>query len=422
MVYTPLEEAAGSVIKHIPGISKIAAKAPRHGAGLGLQAEVNAVRGFFTKGMKDALETVKQGQSNLDLVYGRQEEFLNREWVDYIGSLHGALKAPTMRAEFERSLQLRTEHAARNGVDITDPMTQLSLQMDAYRDGQRAIFKQDNAVVDAYKRGIAYLKQPVELPDGTKEPRAKALATAAEIMLPVVRIPANIVAETFEHILGPLAHGKILSRLAKEGIENLSADDADILMRSLKKGTLGGAALTLGYLCADQFGGFFQRGKKSEPGEVKYGEARIPGKKLPAVVGGPDVPDWMLDNTFMNTVMVGATARKVADSSVKGESQGIGNGILAGTLGLVDEVPFVREMTEMDKVMTPSQRGKWVDSFVSSLFVPQAATFWAKYKDKDAEGHSIIRDPEGLWQTIQASIPGHGVGPIKGRKDLPEKP
>ena len=53
--FTPVEQAVGSALRHIPGISQIAAKAPREGAGFSLGTEARALaNGWGRAAMKEA--------------------------------------------------------------------------------------------------------------------------------------------------------------------------------------------------------------------------------------------------------------------------------------------------------------------------------------------------------------------------------
>ena len=100
-----MEETVGGVYSQIPGIRGVAARAPREG-GINVDAEAKALTQGFTKGMQDAWNTLRTGHSDLDSLYGRRD-VMPREMIDFLGSVHGALKAPVKRAEFTRSLQKR---------------------------------------------------------------------------------------------------------------------------------------------------------------------------------------------------------------------------------------------------------------------------------------------------------------------------
>ncbi len=136
-------------------------------------------------------------------------------------------------------------------------------------------------------------------------------------------------------------------------------------MRDLKKGSIGAAVLLLGYYNADNIGGFYQPNKKQKQGDVKYGSVRIFGE---------DIPAYLLHNPLLETLQIGATIRKVADSKLRKkdtEKQGIPAGIGAAAMGVSEEIPFVREMFELDKLRNPYTRGAFVKQQAEDLIIPK---------------------------------------------------
>jgi hypothetical protein len=395
MTFTPGEELIGAGLgKVFPGVSS---RAPREGGGLNVRAEARAITDGFTTGMADAWKTLRTGKSDLDVLYGKQGT-LPPSAIDFVGSLHGALKAPVKRNEFARSFQKRIESAMGAGLDATDPAVQTRAAVEAYKDANRSIFMQDNVVVDAYKRAVQALEQPNKA-TGKPSVGGKALATVAKTLLPIVKVPTNIVAETMQYALGTVSGGARLARAYGRGIEKLSPNEADLIMRSLKKGSVGAAVMLLGYLNADQVGGYYQPGKRDEK-DVKFGGVRV---------FGHDVPSYLVHNPLLETLQIGATIRRVADSKLRKkdeDTQGITAGSMAAALGLIEEVPFVRETTEVAKVLDPRQRDRSLGQTAKSIVVPQAVSWAAQKMDTDAAGNPVQRKPEGLLQNIEMGIPG----------------
>lgn len=394
MMSTPLEELAGSVIgKVIPGISE---RAPRQG-GLNVSAEAKAITEGVTAGMADSLRTLKTGRSDLDVLYDKENKIPSTV-ADFFGHLHGALKAPVKRAEFARSFEKRAQFALNNGLDPTDPATQAQIGIAAYKDANRAIFMQDNRVVNAYKRALQALEQPDKL-TGRTPASSKALGTMARTLLPIVKIPTNIVAETIENATGLVTGSARVARAYRAGIENLKPDEADVIMRQLKKGSLGAAVLALGYFGADQIGGYYQQNEKRKPGDVQAGAARI---------FGVNIPPMLLHNPLMECLQIGATVRRIAEHRPRKtsyETEGTAAGIGKAVLGLIEEVPFVGETLDASKLYGPNPGG-YVGNEVRSLVVPQAVQWAAQQTDKDSDGNVIGRKPETLGQSIAVGIPG----------------
>lgn len=391
--FTPGEEAVGAGFS--AAFPKLAEKAPREG-GMSVRAEAKALTQGFTKGMADAAEILKTGKSDLDVLYGPKSP-MPRDAADFLGAVHGALKAPTKRAEFARSFEKRTEWAIRQGLDVSDPVVQSRIALDSYKDANRAIFMQDNRLVSAWKRGLAALEQPNK-DTGRPSPFGKAAATAGKVLFPIVKVPTNIVAETAQYALGSVYGSAKLAQAYARGIENLTPTEADSIMRSLKKGSVGAAGIALGYFAADQIGGYYQPGKRNDR-DVKFGSVRL---------FGLDVPSMLIHNPLLETLQLGATIRRVADSKLRKkdpESQGVGAGVMAAALGLLEEVPFVREPVEMAKVMDPHMRDSAIGQTVESFVVPSGIAWIARQIDKE-HGETVKRKPQGILQHIEEGIPG----------------
>ena len=394
MAFTPVEEAVGSAYsKAFPGL---AGRAPREG-GFSPSAETSAITRGITEGMRDAWDLIRTGESDLDAMYGKTSS-LPGSFLDFFGRVHGALKSSTKRAEFTRSMQKRIEFGRRNGVDVTDPWVQMKMGVEAYKDANRSIFMQDNRVVSAYRRFIGALEQKSKI-TGEVPASGKAAATAARVLLPIVKVPTNIVAETLDYALGTVTGGTRLARAYAKGIDQLKPEEADLIMRQLKKGSLGLAVMTLGFLNPNVVGGYYQRGEKRKPGDAKVGSIQVYGH---------NVPSFLLHNPLLETAQIGATARRVADAhrSRSTEKKWLGEGLYAAAVGLGEEVPFVREMAETTKAFDPTQKNAFWGELGKSLVIPQAVQWIASHYDTNAKGQPIARSPKTTLQHIETGIPG----------------
>ncbi len=402
MVFTPLEEIIGAGIGAV--IPKVASRAPREG-GFNVTAEARAITEGLTRGMSDAAELIKTGKTTLEVLFGkgregavRESDVTPRSVIDFFGEIHGALKAPVKRAEFSRSLEKRMAWNMKQGVDVSDPLVQTRLMVEAYKDANRSIFLQDNVVVNAYNRALTALTER-QRATGKPSNAGKAIATVTKVLLPIVRVPTNIVAETIQTATGLVTGSARLASIIGKETSKINPEQADLVMRELKKGSLGAAVLLVGYFNADSIGGYYQTGKKKDKKDVPYGSIRIEGV---------DVPSYLLHNPLTETLQLGATIRRVAESKLHkkdAEQQGIGSGTWAAALGLIEEVPFVRQQVETAK-MLDSQEGPYArGEFVKSLTVPAAVDFAARKMDTNAQGETIQRKPETVLQHIETGIP-----------------
>jgi hypothetical protein len=382
-----VEEGIGTAISRVaPGL---ASKAARHGE-INIKAEAKSITQAFTQGMKDAWDVLKSGKGNLDLASGKHLS-LPWEWMGIFGQFHGALKAPVKRSEFARSFEKRVAWNIKNGIDVTDPVVHIKIATEAYKDANRSIFMNDNWVTDFYKTSINFFERSTAYPIA-----GKAVTNAARFLLPIVKVPTNIVAETIT--LNPLYTATKLAMALKKGIGNLNPDEADILMRELKKGAIGSFLLAYGYFHPNEFGGYYQKGDKRKTSDVKAGHVRL---------AGIDLPVWATHAPAWEALQIGATIRRVKEQKVKGKEKGIAEGLWAANLGLLEEVPFVDQpMRMVHAVASSKERSKYIGEILKGTFVPGGVSQSAKWADTDAYGNPIQRKPETVLQHVEAGIPG----------------
>lgn len=419
-VYAPIEEVIGGAYsKALPSVAR---RSPSE-AGLNIKAEAKTFTQGLWEGMKESGRMLKMKDKNLHTLYGEHDYPGPANKVDavmqYFGVLHGALKAPVETMGFTRSLEKRVAHAMKNGVDVTNPLIEMDLGLQALKDGKRQIFMQDNRVVTAYKRFIQTLEQPQK---GTGKPTAsgKLGATALKVTFPVVKIPMNIAGEVVQYAAGlAVGGGKvgamhanragILPKVFKKSFESLSPDEADLIMRQLKKGTVGPALILLGYFNPQAIGGYYQPGQKRDPDDVKFGSIKI---------GGYNIPSTFLHNPATEMLQIGATIRRVADSKFKKsdtESRGLIAGMIAASTGVAEEIPFVKQTTEAAQALDPRSLDEFTDEFIKSRAVPGLLQWTANKLDRDNEGNTIKRKPENFFEHIESGIPGLRTEvPLKG--------
>lgn len=354
-VLTPIEEGVGAAIgKALPGLE---ARSPRQGK-LSPEAESKAFASMFTSGMKDAYNNLRMKKSNLDVLNNRNRmRDIPPAWYEYMGFLHAAMKAPIKRAEFERSLAKRIQFARENGQDITDPNVMTALSQSAYVDANRSIFMQDNWAT----KGFSGLKRIVE---GAGAPGAARLM---QFLVPIVKVPTNIVGEAYEGTPVSLAHAAAKTAKAyMKGIDQLPPEEADVIMRQLKKGLIGTAALTFGYLAANSIGGFYRKGEKRKDGDLKSGEYKI---------GGEVMPKWFGHTPIAMLMNLGATAARA-------RKEGAESGVIEGTKGFAREVPFVPAVTNLiDALGNENSTQRYVASMIAGTAEPSILPQIARAKD-----------------------------------------
>ena len=347
---SPIEEIAGTVLSKLPILSKVAEKAPREG-NINVKAEVKAISQWWKKATyKDMREIIKSGKGELDLLHGKKTD-LPPSIFDFFGQMHQALKQPAKRNEYFRSFEKRLANAEKNGVDISDPIVQATIGTQAYLDANRAIFMQENKITTAYKSAINTLERAGD--------SGKVVAGMLKIILPIVKVPTNFANEITSYSVGGI---KALLAL-RNGIKDLTPDQADYIMRNIKKQSLGAAFIALGYFNAATIGGFYQRGDKRDEKDVKAGGLRVLGV---------DMPKWMTHTPLLEMLQIGATLKRVQDDYERKDKEGTAASVLAVTKGVVEEVPFARSPEEALKALSsPDNFNRYFRDLGESMINPQ---------------------------------------------------
>ena len=386
-IVTRAENIVGQALALIPGIRKIAKQAPREG-GISRSAEAKAFTTWFDKMTReDIRETMKTGLSSIDYLYGKKDPMAGKvpEWMEFFGRMHSAVKLLPKRAEFFRSLEMRTEHALKNGKDINDPMVQQEMATAAYNDAIRSIFMQDNIVSDAYKSLVSNLER--EHP---------AFASAAKLLFPIVKVPVNYVAEQVSY-LPPIAAIKAITTLYK-GRKGMTPEQSDYFMRAIKKGAIGTAFIFMGYMNPQALGGYYTGRRKKD--DLEAGDIELFGTKL---------PHFMVHTPLLEMLQVGATMRRAVDAKIaKGEEPSKLDGIPTIFKGELTQVPFIgtgeRAMKLLDN-KTMDGLKDFGNSMVQSIAEPQLMQNIAEWTDRQ-EGEQVKRKPSGIVEKLESGIPG----------------
>lgn len=399
LVTSPVEDVVGVGIGAVLP-KEVTGKA--HGeAGFNVKAQAKAFTEAFTTGMKDAYDTMSKGRlgkSDIDFAFGDRKLTLPPEIADFLGKLHGAIKAPIKRAIFEKSLEKRIANNTRMGNDITDPMVQTEIALQAYKDGQRAIFMQDNWASKKYQTFITMLENDKDWPTVSK-----TLASGMQFLIPFVKVPTNIVAETAALSGGGLVAGgmKLMHTAFTKGLKNLTVEESDMIMRNLKKGAVGSAALLVGFLNPTEFGGFYQEKEKRKEGDLKANQMRIFGTQLPS---------WLLHAPIFNAMQLGATIRRVKDKYMhEHKDDATLNGVMAGALGLIKEVPLAEQPIELGKLFDPQERNYYVGELAKNTIDPGIVQFAAKIEqgyNPWTEKTAHKPQPATILEHVETGIPG----------------
>lgn len=223
--------------------------------------------------------------------------------------------------------------------------------------------------------------------------------TAGRIALPITKVPINIVSEALQYATGLVTGGTRLGVALSKGVENLKPEQADLIMRELKKGSVGSAVLMLGYLNPDMVGGYYQPGQKRDSTDVKAGRIRV---------SGVEIPSYLLHNPLLETLQIGATIRRVSDHIPhnKTEPEGVGWGAWAAAVGVGEQIPFVREQEVIGKLVGASgQRHQAAGELARDIAIPQVVQWGAKQMDMTDEG-PLKRKTDTIGDYLKSGVPG----------------
>ena len=406
LAITPLEEGAGGILSKIPGIRNFAANAPREG-GFSAQAE-KASLGSLGNGLVDAFQVLKSGKSNIDTAagVGKHVQIPGKiqAVMDFPGRVHQAIKEPVRRAEFERSFIKRSMWNDARGVNIADPIENMRITREALGDADRAVFKDKNRVATYLKAAPNFFKNK-----GKPTMSSEAVKLAMNTEFPIKNVPFNIASEALNYLAGaPIGLfktglGKSVRsfhsplKVMAETAKTLTPEESDQVMRHLKKGLIGPAAVLIGWYAYKNVGGFHERGEKREEGEPKAGETKI---------SGVTIPKEAQHHPWLEDVQFGSTAHRVAEEIHKGEPRGKWEGGAAATIGLLEETPILRETFDIAQLQDPNRRSSWAQDHLKNIVIPQLLQWEARREDKDAYGNPVKRYPKTFPETLKTGIPG----------------
>lgn len=395
---TVADSAMGALINKLPVIGEIAEGAPREGGTAGLTPE-HIAKGYvegWVYAADQAWNVLSTGKTDAEVLEGAERG--ERSFINYLVNTHALLKLPAFAQEYKISLRTRTafEIEKHGEAYMADPINQIRVNNEAVRDGLRAKFSQDNFVVKGFRMLDRYFKTRQDHPDA-----GKIISGVMNFLFPIVKIPSNFFAEsaTYSNLgLGlPRAAVKTIQAM-RTGIEKLTPEQKDSIIRHWKKGSLGGGLMLAGYYLRNDIGGYYQPGKqdKSKP---EFGGIRV---------FGHDLPRWTIHMPILEPLHFGATIGHVMDhlNAKTHEGPGVTEAVMLAATGLLDEVPYVSGARSASELLSPDGRGAYArGETVKSMVVPRLVQDIAELIDRDTHGNVIKRKTETIPQHIKAALP-----------------
>ena len=164
----------------------------------------------------------------------------------------------------------------------------------------------------------------------------------------------------------------------------MTPEQADYIMRNLKKQTVGAALFAIGYYGSNGIGGYYQEGDSKKLWRPKAG-----------TVDG--APAWTVHSPALDMLQMGATVRRLQQ-----EKNSTAEGVYQGAKGALLEVPLfdgVSELTSGLKNYTTA--GKFVGQQVKGAVIPPLVSQSAKWTDK-----ANSRKASTFTDELKSGIPG----------------
>lgn len=324
-IHRPFEQGMGLINKELyPHIAK---NAPIEG-NINMAAEAKFYKEFLNpkKFAQNVWSQARYGETPLSKELGRHSNEKHIPIVDlFAADAHAMIKDPVKRATFEASVLNHLKFYADNSIDGTHPLMLESARQAAYKTAEYEIFQNSNSK----GKGISHFFNELEktgvinnmMPDTWNKIKGNAQYTAASLyhfFVPINTVPSNILNRVGLGLKTPLTMVEAMSKnkAIREGILNMNQEESDLIMRQLKKGQIGTAYWTLGFILGGSVvGGLYT---KYDPDKERTGALTNELK-----VGGMDVPKDVQHNTQLQSLQMGGTWKTVYSHYIndKGASQ-----------------------------------------------------------------------------------------------------
>lgn len=241
----PLDQMASSLVRAaVPALGE----KTNVESGFNPDAFKSAFAKMFTDGLKDSKDIMskKRGyMSDIDAQFGKGRP--DQSAIAFFGRLHGAVTAPFKRFHFEYALGQQAEAATRLGLDPMDPIVQQRMGMEAAKYATRSAFQEDRTITNMMSRAKSALKEP-DAVTGRDSLKNMAGEATMNTLQPVVKVGNNVMAQTFERGFGSIAGAAELGQAYWRGMKNLKPEEADVIVRHLSRGIVGGAILASAFM------------------------------------------------------------------------------------------------------------------------------------------------------------------------------
>jgi hypothetical protein len=247
-------------------------------------------------------------------------------------------------------------------LDINDDLVIQSVETAAYKRAQYEIFQESNALSRKFSEWKSNMEKSGNIGATGK--------FVADFLIPVSTVPANIARRlATTSPFGLLRGGAKVIEAYRKGIENLTPEQADSVMKQLKQGTLGTALWLVGWYASSYFGGLYSKfnpNKERDQGELQSDEMSV---------GGEMIPKPVQHALPLEIIQFAATARHVYDHYRDDKNASLPESIeksgLASIGALTEQIPVIETIAHTIGAFNNPYEAKKLEADAKRRFVPQ---------------------------------------------------
>jgi broad specificity phosphatase PhoE len=377
-LHKPLEFGVGKVASKV--FPKLADKAIIEGnENLASLAKYYSEEFNPVKFAQQTWQIYKRGESGLtqELSQKGHTGYSYDKWYDYAKPVldaytntHQVIKDPIKRAVMESSMMNILQWYRGHGMDPSHPLIMEDARQYAYKRAEYEIFQNKQGISSKINQFIGQLEKSGIIEAGQPGLHDKitgnlkyTAATLYHMLVPIATVPINITARASVGALLP--YNIIKAYHLENNIKDLQPEQADIVMRNLKKGSIGAAYWALGIYLVGNAGGLWNR---YDPDKKKSGKRDIdlkPDRPHSDVLklGDLDIPKGVQHTPQLQALQYGATFANVhnhyAQDLKEPEYKAWGAGIMSMLAGMTENVPPAEETKKLiEGIEDPAQLQK----------------------------------------------------------------
>ena len=330
-----------------------------------------------------------------------------------VSAVHGAMKEGPRMAHFGKALTAEwasAENASRKAGDPSmdpsvNPLVRQAVGVRALVQANREIMMGDNAL----SRLTVKAMQGAMRKDLVSPGLAKFLSNTIDLLLPVKKVPENILFRTLSYAIGtPVAAGNLILKGLqgklkgfKEGKARITEREVEFIVENARNGMLGLGVLLAAWAKPEAFGGVFVPGPdKRKKSTLKYGDidfGELLGMENSAVLNHQFAHDPLM--MMANEV---AQLRKHLDASYAETGdmrEAYASSATMAPLVLLAGEPIYNMFSHMTSPYTTApEKGA---SVVANLLTNKLVEAAFAYGDKDEYGEPIKREAKTLSDKLK---------------------